>query len=306
MLVSSPGMEPHIRPFQVSGCNSYLPTSPEFSMKKLLAGGLGNIFQINSAFRNEPASNTHLPEFSLLEFYRAPGSIEEICQDIEEWVCGFAKVLNSSETIHYQGKKISLSTPWKRLTTESLFNSALDIQLSDSDSREQFIDVLVRNGFHNAGDPGFKDKTWDDLYFEVWLNLIEPHLPHDRPIFITDYPPSQAALAEIKTDEQGNRWASRAEFYVGGLELGNGFQELTDPIEQRRRFEEDMNLRQKVYGKDFPKSPIDEEFISALEQGLPRSSGIAVGLDRLVMLFSDESDIRYTTWLLPSVSLSAR
>lgn len=303
LLVRSPGMEPHIRPFSTENCESYLPTSPEFAMKKLLAGGLGNIFQINSAFRYEPISTTHLPEFSLLEFYRAPGELEAILKDTETWVSQFSKKHFSSEIINYQGKKISLKTPWPRYSTTSLFKNSVGIDLTAKNSHDLFLQVLEKNGMKK--DPS-KKYSWDDLYFEVWLNLIEPSLPIDQAFFVVDYPPSQAALAELRTDSHGDTWAQRAEFYIGGLELGNGFQELTDPVEQRKRFVADMELRKNTYGDSFLVSPIDEEFISALDQGLPRCSGIAVGMDRLVMLFADETDIRYTTWLLPSINPSAR
>ena len=125
---------------------------------------------------------------------------------------------------------------------------------------------------------------WDDLYFKIWLNLIEPRLPADRAVFVTRYPASQAALSVIDTDPDGSRWAERFEVYAGGLELGNAFEELTDPGEQRRRFIEDMELRSEVYGNDFPVNPLDEEFLDALAEGMPPSGGIAMGVDWLVML----------------------
>lgn len=296
LLVCSPGMEPHIRPMILQNGTTYLPTSPEFSMKKLLAGGIGNIFQISPAFRSEALSNTHLPEFSLLEFYRAPGKLEEVMEDIELWISGFADKLYSASKFIYQGRTVSLASPWPRYTTAQLFKDSLGIDLSAKSSKEQFIQVLEKNGIRKNVSAS---TSWDDLYFEVWLNLIEPTLPKDQAFFVTHYPPSQAALAEIWVDENGNSWAQRAEFYIGGLELGNGFQELTDPAEQRARFISDMELRKKTYGDSFPVTPIDEELISALDEGLPQSAGIAVGMDRLVMLFADETDIRYTTWLLP-------
>jgi lysyl-tRNA synthetase class 2 len=141
------------------------------------------------------------------------------------------------------------------------------------------------------------EDTWDDLYFRIWLNLIEPRLPKDQAVFVTRYPASQAALAKTDQDVDGSWWAKRFEVYAGGIELGNAFEELTDPKEQRRRFLHDMDLREKIYGADFPKTPLDEEFLEALEEGLPPSGGIAMGVDRMIMLFADESDIDYTLWL---------
>jgi lysyl-tRNA synthetase class 2 len=139
--------------------------------------------------------------------------------------------------------------------------------------------------------------TWDDLYFKIWLTFIEPKLPADKAVFVYRYPPSQSALSVIDTDPDGSPWARRFEPYAGGLELGNAFEELTDPIEQRKRFIEDMNLRESIYGSSFPRNPIDEDFLEALAEGMPPAGGIAVGVDRLVMLLANEPDIDYTIWL---------
>ena len=144
-----------------------------------------------------------------------------------------------------------------------------------------------------------KTDTWDDLYFKIWLNFIESNLPQDKAVFVYRYPTSQSALSVIDEDLDGTKWAKRFEPYAGGLELGNAFEELTDPVEQRKRFVEDMNLREEIYGATFPKNPMDEEFLQALEEGMPPSGGIAVGVDRLVMLLADEPDIDYTFWVKP-------
>ena len=131
-----------------------------------------------------------------------------------------------------------------------------------------------------------------------WSNyFIENNLPKDQAVFVYRYPPSQSALSVIDKDSDGSSWARRFEPYAGGLELGNAFEELTDPIEQRKRFVEDMALREKIYGPSFPKNPIDEDFMDALNEGMPPSGGIAVGVDRLVMLFADQNDIDKTLWL---------
>jgi lysyl-tRNA synthetase class 2 len=171
-------------------------------------------------------------------------------------------------------------------TTEKLHEECVRLKLSKKD------DLLA-----SSASTGPTWPTWDDLYFKIWLNLIEPKLPADRAVFVTRYPASQAALAVIDQDPDGSRWARRFEVYAGGLELGNAFEELTDPIEQRARFTKDMELREKIYGPAFPKSPLDEGFLKALEEGLPPSGGIAVGVDRMVMLFADENEIDYTQWL---------
>ncbi|RYZ73086.1 MAG: EF-P lysine aminoacylase GenX, partial [Proteobacteria bacterium] len=139
--------------------------------------------------------------------------------------------------------------------------------------------------------------TWDDLYFLIWLNDVEPNLPKDRPLIIYHYPPSQAALAVTEIGDDGNRWAKRFEFYIAGIELGNAFEELTDPIEQRARFENDQKVRRETYGDTYPVSPIDEDFLNALAEGMPPSGGIAVGVDRMVQLFANEPELAKTLWL---------
>ncbi|MGK5082399.1 EF-P lysine aminoacylase EpmA [Bdellovibrionota bacterium FG-1] len=306
LLVRCPGMEPHLRPFQVvrpaknpdapaipsNRETLFLPTSPEFAMKRLLVGGLPRIFQICPAFRDEPESSTHRPEFTLLEWYRAHTGYEQIMQDTEQMIEALARSIHGDAIIHYQGRKISVKTPWPRLKVRELFQQHAAVNLVCAADTTVLAAHCRRLGLTPT-----PTDTWDDLYFRIWLNLIEPKLPSDQAVFVMRYPPSQAALAVIDKDPDGSRWAKRFEVYAAGLELGNAFEELTDPVEQRKRFEKDMELRTQTYGEDFPKSPIDEEFLNALQEGMPPSGGIAMGVDRLVMLLADEPNIDYTFWL---------
>jgi lysyl-tRNA synthetase class 2 len=299
LLVPCPGMEPHIRPFAATRPASpgepgaYLPTSPEFAMKRLLAGGLERIFQLCPAFRDEPESVTHRPEFTILEWYRAYAGYEEIMRDAEELLAFVATELHGEPVIRRGGRTISVAPPWPRLRVRDLFAELAGVDLVRASTPEALARECARLGV--GGDPSAE--TWDDLYFRIWLNVIEPRLPADRAVFVTRYPASQAALAVVDEDSDGSRWARRFELYAGGLELGNAFEELTDPAEQRARFEHDMELRAQLYGPSFPPSPIDEGFLGALAEGMPPAGGIAVGVDRLVMLFADEEDIRFTFWL---------
>jgi lysyl-tRNA synthetase class 2 len=319
-LVQSPGMEPHIRPF-ATRTGEYIPTSPEFSMKKLLVGGLEKIYQICPAFRVEPKTTQHHPEFTMLEWYRSYSTYEEIMMDFEnlmQFLC--AKILNGSEII-YQNKKINLSAPWPRMSIRDLFLQYTQIDLNQTQTLEQItkaaqqLGLKVKTSFSKNANNDENSKihnhknydtqilethtldSWDDVFYKIWLEKIEPQLQKHGALIVHSYPASQAALAVVDSDIDGGHWARRFEPYVAGLELGNAFQELTDSVEQSQRFETDMNLREKIYGKDFPKSPIDFGFIKALEEGMPPSSGIAVGVDRLVMLFANEPDIDYTLWL---------
>lgn len=295
MLVRSPGMEVHIRPYKLE-TGEYIPTSPEFAMKRLLAGGLEKIFQICPAFRYEPFSPHHSPEFTILEWYRAYAGYLEIMEDMEKLVESLALNFFGTPEIPFQGKKISVKTPWPRLRVRDLFREKAGIDLVLAAELPAMRKEIERLGLKwNDAD------TWDDLYFKVWLDFIEPKLPFDQAVFVTHYPASQSALAVIETDKDGSRWARRFEPYAGGMELGNAFEELTDPVEQRHRFVEDMKARVQCYGESFPPNPIDEDFLRALEEGMPPSGGIAVGVDRLVMLFADEPDIDKTLWLKPYV-----
>lgn len=302
LLVPCPGMEPHIRPFAVQSFSNqdrvdlksrlFLPTSPEFAMKRLLVGGLKKIFQICPAFRDEPTSRTHRSEFTMLEWYQAHVGYEAIMEDTEHLFEALALKLFGKPSLSFQGKEISVKTPWPRLRIRDLFQNRLGINLVQCQELSDLTRECRKLGI--TVNPG---ETWDDLYFKIWLDHLEPTLPADQAVFVTRYPASQAALSVIDTDPDGSRWAKRFEVYAGGIELGNAFEELTDPVEQRQRFVKDMDLRHQIYGEAFPRSPIDEEFLAALEEGMPPSGGIAVGVDRMVMLFADEPDIEYTFWI---------
>lgn len=293
LLVQCPGMEPHIRTFKTDG-GAYLPTSPEFAMKRLLVGGLEKIFQLCPAFRAEPFSTTHFPEFTMLEWYRAYSGYEDIMSDVEAMLEKLAMEIHGEPVIRFQGKAISVKRPWPRLRVRDLFREVCGVDLVQSNTREKLAAECSRLGIQTGG-----EDTWDDIYFRIWLNLIEPKLPENQAVFVTRYPASQAALAVVDSDPDGSRWARRFEVYAGGIELGNAFEELTDPAEQRARFVKDMQLREDTYGASFPKNALDEEFLGALEEGMPPAGGIAIGVDRMVMLFADEPDIEKTFWLSP-------
>jgi lysyl-tRNA synthetase class 2 len=288
-------METHIRPFKLE-TGAYLPTSPEFALKRLLVGGLERIFQIAPAFRLEPKSTTHHPEFTLLEWYRAFAGMNEIMADTEELIETLALEIRGEPAIVFQGKRFSVQRPWPRLFVRDLFREHAGMDWVENPSREQMARQCERLGLTVAGTDSSND-SWDDLYFRIWLNVIEPKLPQDQAVFVYGYPPSQAALSVIQTDADGSRWARRFEAYAAGIELCNAFEELTDPVEQRARFEKDMAVRESQYGPSFPKNPLDEDFLAALEEGLPPSGGNALGVDRLIMLLADEPDIRHTFWL---------
>jgi lysyl-tRNA synthetase class 2 len=291
-LVVSPGMEPHIRPMKVEGMSAYLPTSPEFSMKKWLARGYERIFQVCRAYRAEPVSSTHNPEFTILEWYRADAGYEEIMDDVEALFHAISARVTPPEDV---------VSPWPRMTIEECFMRFAEIDLArvigDAPAlaracRERGWASAEILAAAEAGKPGI----WDDLFFLVMMNAVEPALARlKRPVIVHLYPESQAALSNLVTDERGLRWAKRFEVYAGGFELGNAFDELTDPREQRERFAKDMRLRREIYGDDFKASPVDEEFLAALAK-MPRAGGIAMGVDRLAMYFTGAKDISEVLW----------
>ncbi|MEW6056136.1 MAG: EF-P lysine aminoacylase EpmA [Bdellovibrionota bacterium] len=301
-FVLSPGMEPHIRPIKIEGTKAFLPTSPEFAMKRILAQGYEKIFQVCKAYRHEPASATHNPEFTILEWYRAHVDYTAIMEDVEALFERIAQNLFGKAAFETETRGAQdLSRPWPRLTVEECFRRFAGLELRELLDVSAMAQACVAKGWAGReallpsvlAQPG----AWDDLFFRVMLNAVEPGLAKlGKPVIVYLYPESQAALANLETDSKGCRWAKRFEVYAGGLELGNAFDELVNPFEQRRRFEKDMELRKSLYGESFPISPIDEGFLESLGS-MPKAGGIAMGVDRMVMYFTGAASIHEVLWL---------
>ncbi len=295
LLVKSPGMEPHIRPIELKRSASlppiFLPTSPEFGMKKLLAKGLPRIFQICSAFRDEPRSPEHHPEFTMLEFYETDLPLEGLQGRVESLLLSLCERVHHSKTFSFQGRKISFETPFKRFRVVDLFLKHLSLDLRSHQSASMLAEVCAQHQIHASS-----DESWDDLYFRLWLNLIEPKLPKNEAYFITHYPLSQSSLCNPIADETGFLWANRFEIYVGQTELGNAFDELRDASIQRKNFKKDQEVRRSTYGDTYPESPIDDELLAALPLMKP-TTGIAIGLDRIAMLLLDAKTIDEVLYL---------
>ncbi len=288
------GQEPHLRPFEttftqdppvpeagVAGARRLqLHTSPEYAMKRLLAReGFSRCYQIARVFRDGELSPTHNPEFTLLEFYSAPGSAASIMADLEQLVFACAAEAPARKGHGRGSGTLSLRPPFERLTCREAFirHAGFDPLPLDAGAFAQAARACgVRPG---AG------ASWDDLFTQVLLERIEPALGIDRPTFLTEYPASQAALARLKPSEP--RVAERFELYAAGLELANGFSELCDSREQRRRLEEEQRVRRQL-GRDV--FPIDEQFLAALDQ-VGEAGGVAVGFDRLLMLLAGAATI---------------
>lgn len=278
-LIPVPGMEPHIDAFElesVEGRRLYLHTSPEYAMKRLLASGLRSIYSLGHVFRDEPASSTHNPEFTLLEMY-CPGGEVEIMAELE----GLIEALGR-ELCHTRGGRpllstgTSLATPFERRTVREVFLEGTGVDLVASLPPDR--DGLAR-ALRDAGDlEPAEDEGWDDLFFRAFLDCVEPGLGRGGPVFLTDYPAHLASLSKLREDDP--RWARRFELYLDGLELANGFAELADGAEQRRRLEAEQEER-RAAGR--PVYPLDEDFLEAVDR-LPETGGVALGFDRLLML----------------------
>lgn len=283
LLAGNPAAESYLDVFQTTlldrhrnPTRAYLSTSPEISLKKLMVAGLGNCFSLTKAFRNmETQGKLHNPEFTILEWYRVNADYTDIMRDCENLFLS----LVSKKTLVYQGKRIDISSAWERLTV--------------SDAFKKYADVAFEDFFHDAPqiakNKGYaieKNTTWEQLYNQIFLNEVEPHLGFGKPTILYDFPAAMGALAKKKADDP--RFVERFEFYIAGLELGDCYSELTDAKEQEERFESEMKEIQRL-GKTIYE--YDHDFIDALKIGLPRSSGIAVGIDRLIMLLADVTDI---------------
>lgn len=273
---------------------AFLPTSPEPFLKKLLAAGIGNCFSMPKSFRNtEDNSMTHTPEFTILEWYRVQADYTDIMRDCEELLVFINTYLMRSKVDHgvtrptellYQGKHIDLSAPWERLTTVQAFRRYAHIDLLKALDRKKLGPIAIKKGYTVS-----QKDTWEELYDQIFLNEIEPKLGRGKPTIIYDYPASQAALSKKKKSDP--RFAERFEFYIEGLEIGDAYSELTDAGEQLERFKLESKERKRL-GKTV--HPTDMDFIEALKAGMPESGGIAVGVDRLIMLFADVTDIADT------------
>lgn len=299
-LQVSPGLEPHLKAFetrleQPDGVLRplYLHTSPEFAMKKLLAAGEEKLFQLAPVFRNGERAATHHPAFLMLEWYRAGQDYRAIMADCESLLRGIAQACGRT-TLRWQGQTAEIAASWQYLTVQQAFAqfAGIDIEACIGPDPLRPDLAAMRRACAGIGLRVDAGDSWDDLYFRVALDRVEPKLGLGAPTILHDYPIHMAALSRPKP---GNpRLAERFELYACGMELANAFSELTDAAEQQRRFESDMALKKRLYGYDYP---IDADFIAALKHGLPDCAGIALGVDRLVMLLAGASRIEEVLWL---------
>ncbi len=291
-LVPAPGMEPHIQafeaPFVPEGGGAprplWLHSSPEYAMKRLLAEGFERIFQLARVFRNGEVSATHNPEFTMLEMYRAGTDHRGIMADLEAAVEAGARALHPAGGTRFgaPGRVVDWAAPFDRLRVADAF-AAVGVDLEGCGEDGDRLRRAARTRGIDAGPDG---EGFDDAFFRIFLHAIEPGLGRERPVYLTDWPASMAALARVREDDP--RWADRFELYAAGLELANGFSELNDAAEQRRRLVAERDLRVRL-GR--PAYPLDERFLEAVGR-MPDAGGVALGLDRLLMLLTGAPEIR--------------
>lgn len=297
ILQLSPGNETHLHGFGTTLIDNaaaphpyYLHTSPEFAAKKLLAAGETRIFDFARVFRNRERTALHHPEFTMLEWYRAGESYEALMQDCAALMAEAARATGVT-MLRWRDVEADPFAEPERLTLQEAFKRHAGIDLLRTVTVDQELD---RGGLAadaiEAGIRVAEDDTWSDIFSRILSERIERHLGRGRATILCEYPISEAALARPKPGDP--RVAERFELYACGVELANAFGELTDPAEQRRRFEADMDEKERIYGERYP---VDEDFLEALAL-MPAASGIALGFDRLVMLCVGARRIEDVLW----------
>jgi len=289
-LVTSPGNEAHLHGFETrlihndgSSSTRYLHTSPEFHCKKLLAAGEQRIFYLGHVFRNREQTPTHAPEFTMLEWYRAHAPYLEIIED----TLALVRLAAGEARFNWRGRACDPLAEAEWLTVAEGFRNYAGVDLlATLDGNKPNRDALA------AQSPvAFQaDESWSDIFSRILVEKIEPQLGNGRVTVFYEYPSCEAALARVCAHD--NRVAERFELYAAGVELANGFGELTDAGEQRRRFEEEMDIKERVYRERYP---FDEELLEALLM-MPEASGVALGLDRLIMLATGATRIDQVQW----------
>lgn len=296
-LQVSPGNEAHLHAFATEAIDHagarhplYLHTSPEFACKKLLAAGEARIACFAHVYRNRERGPLHHPEFTMLEWYRTCETYEALMRDCVDLMALAAENVGC-QRFAWRGETCDPFAEPERLSVADAFERFAGIDLlatttaGGETDRDGLAAALTRAGIRHAA-----DDSWADLYSRVLVERIEPKLGFGRPTILHGYPVSEAALARPSAEEP--RVAERFELYACGVELANAFGELTDPVEQRRRFELEMAEKRRVYGEDYP---LDEDFLEALAH-MPEASGIALGFDRLVMLATGATRIEQVLW----------
>jgi len=255
----------------------YLRIAPELYLKRLIVGGMERVYEINRSFRNEGISTRHNPEFTMLELYQAYSDYEDLMELTTELIAEIAKEVLGNLKFEYQGKRIDLKIPWKRLTLKSAIKEYTKLDINKTED--------IKKEAKRLGLELVEDLTDVQVIDHIFKEFVEPRLV--QPTFITDYPRELSPLAKAKKNNPDI--AERFELFIGTLELANAYSELNDPILQRERLKEQLALRWAGYEETHM---MDEDFLRALEYGMPPCAGLGIGIDRLVMLLTNSSSIR--------------
>jgi lysyl-tRNA synthetase class 2 len=302
-LVPVPGMEVHLHGFRSrfephlgrgEGQDLWLRTSPELAIKRLLVAGVGDCFELARVWRNGEVSPRHAPEFTMLEVYLRGAGLGGLMDAVEDYLRAVLPPV-----VAHAGVATTLSQPFERVTVAEAFRrhaGGMDV-LASVDPVTAEGDAAVLAASARAAGLAVPDGLgWEDLFFQLMLEHVEPHLGRERGSFLTHWPAPQAALA--RRDPADPRAALRFEVFAAGLELGNAFDELCDPVEQRRRFERDVAEREALHAATLGGSwGVDADFLAALEHGMPPTAGIAMGFDRLAMLAAGVPELDGARWL---------
>lgn len=295
ILQFSPGNEAHISAFATeligpdgTASRLFLHSSPEFAAKKLIAAGEERLFSLGHVFRNRERGPLHHPEFTLLEWYRAHEPYQKLFEDCMGLLAIAAKVMGSTR-LSFRGGSVDPYAAPEVLPVAEAFHRYAGIDLLATYDAAGCDRAALAGQTRALGLRVVEDDNWSDLFSKILSEKIEPHLGHGRATLLVDYPAPEAALARLQEDK---RFAERFELYVCGVELANGFGELTDAAEQRRRFEAEMDEQQRIYGGSYP---IDPDFLESIAS-MPETSGIALGFDRLVMLATGADHIEQVIW----------
>lgn len=301
-LVASPGNEAHLHAFQTQYVTEsgqirtlYLHTSPEFAMKKLLAAGETRLFDFARAYRNREVGGRHSPEFTMLEWYRAGAVLADVMNDCAVIARAAAEAAGTSQLV-WKGKTCDPLVEPEWLTLAEAFDryAGIDLTLHLEDA------AAFRRAALSAGIGVPEGATWTDVFSAILVTKIEPHLGMGRLTFLHRYPLSEAALSRPAPDDP--RFAERFELYACGVELANGYRELTDAGQLVIRQQAEMDLKEAVYGERYP---LDPDFIAAVA-AMPEASGVALGFDRLVMLASGAGAIQDVLWTPPALEQAPR
>lgn len=278
-----PNIDPNVFPVTIAdaagrAARFYLHTSPELSMKKLLAAGSGDIFYLGKVFRDREGSPLHSPEFTMLEWYRVGGNAEAVMSDVEGLVRDLARSICGGSVLRHDGRRVPIGGPWARRELDDAFRELLGAGMND--------EAGLRGALAARGARPGADEPWEDLFFRALIDAVEPALAARGACFLTGYPTAFGAMARRRPGRP--EVSERFEGFVAGVELVNGYEELTDPAEQEERLRSLADRHRRATGETLP---VDPGFLEALRRGLPPCAGAALGVDRLVMLLLGNDDI---------------